>query len=194
MVADIVLKNGSVITVDAKDTIAQAVAICGNRIVFVGSAEEADQFIGEETKVIDLHGRSVVPGFIESHIHSAVMGVNSLAIDCRPSAVSSVEDIQEAVFERAKITPPGEWIRGWGYNDQYLEEQRHPDKWDLDKAAPNNPVMLTRVCNHISTYNSAAIEIAGITNSVPIHLQERTMKYPVSCLKKRTLQCSKQQC
>lgn len=165
MIADIVLKNGSVITVDKKDTIAQAVAVSGNRIVFVGSAEEADSFIGEDTKVIDLHGRSVVPGFIESHIHSAVMGVNSLAIDCRPSAVSSIKDIQEAVFERTKTTPPGEWIRGWGYNDQYLEEQRHPDKWDLDKAAPNHPVMLTRVCNHISTYNSAAIDIAGIKDT-----------------------------
>ena len=106
MIADIVLKNGSVITVDKKDTIAQAVAVSGNRIVFVGSAEEADSFIGEDTKVIDLHGRSVVPGFIESHIHSAVMGVNSLAIDCRPSAVSSIKDIQEAVFERTKTTPP----------------------------------------------------------------------------------------
>ena len=140
-------------------------AVKGNRIVFVGTSEEAKAFIGDETKVIDLNGRSVVPGFIESHIHSAVMGVNSLAIDCRPGAVSSVEDIKEAVFERAKETPEGEWIRGWGYNDQYLKEQRHPDKWDLDKAAPNHPVMLTRVCNHISTYNSRAIEIAGITNT-----------------------------
>ena len=165
MAADIVLKNGSVITVDRKDTIAQSIAISRNRIIFVGSAEEADSFIGETTKVIDLQGRSVVPGFIESHIHSAVMGVNSLAIDCRPSAVSSIKDIQEAVFERTKITPPGECIRGWGYNDQYLEEQRHPDKWDLDKVSPNHPVMLTRVCNHISAYNSAAVEIAGITNT-----------------------------
>ncbi|MBQ0079582.1 MAG: amidohydrolase [Eubacterium sp.] len=165
MVADLVLTRGNVITVDSKDTINEAVAVKGNKIVFTGTSEDAKAFIGESTQVIDLNGRSVVPGFIESHIHSAVMGVNSLAIDCRPSAVSSVEDIKEAVFERAKITPPGEWIRGWGYNDQYLKEQRHPDKWDLDKAAPNHPVMLTRVCNHISTYNSRAIEIAGITNT-----------------------------
>lgn len=165
MIADLVLTRGNVITVDSKDTINEAVAIKGNKIVFTGTSEEAKNFIGEETQVIDLNGRSVVPGFIESHIHSAVMGVNSLAIDCRPSAVSSVEDIKEAVYERSKITPPGEWIRGWGYNDQYLKEQRHPDKWDLDKAAPNHPVMLTRVCNHISTYNTKAIDIAGITNT-----------------------------
>ena len=165
MLADIVLKNGNIITVDKQDSFAEAVAIKGNKIIFVGNAVDADAFIGPDTNVIDLHGRSVVPGFIESHIHSAVMGVNSLAIDCRPSAVSSVEEIQEAVFERTKTTPEGEWIRGWGYNDQYLKEKRHPDKWDLDKVAPKHPVMLTRVCNHISTYNSAAIKIAGITNT-----------------------------
>ncbi len=163
MYADIILTNGSVITVDAKNTINEAVGIKGNKIIFTGTAEEAKQFTGDNTKVIDLKGRSAVPGFIESHIHSAVMGVNSLAIDCRPSAVSSVEDIVEAVYERAKDTPKGEWIRGWGYNDQYLKENRHPDKWDLDKAAPDHPVMLTRVCNHISTYNTQAINRAGIT-------------------------------
>lgn len=165
MKADIILTKGKVLSVDKKDTIYEAVGIKGNKIIFTGTAKEAESFIGENTEVIDLNGRSAVPGFIESHIHSAVMGVNSLAIDCRPSAVSSVEDIKEAVFERAKETPEGEWIRGWGYNDQYLKERRHPDKWDLDKVAPNHPVMLTRVCNHISTYNSRAIEIAGITDS-----------------------------
>ena len=165
MIADIVLKNGNVITVDQKDSIEQAVAVRGNRIVFVGSSEDSNNFIGRKTKVIDLEGRSVVPGFIESHIHSAVMGVNSLAIDCRPTAVSSINDIQEAIYEKAKTVPPGEWIRGWGYNDQYLDERRQPDKWDLDIVCPNHPVMLTRVCNHISVYNSAAIDVAGITNT-----------------------------
>ena len=165
MIADIVLKNGNVITVDKDNSFAEAVAVKGNRIVFTGTSEEAQNFIGSDTRVVDLHGRSVVPGFIESHIHSAVMGVNALAIDCRPSAVESIEDIKEAVYERTKTTPEGEWIRGWGYNDQYLKEQRHPDKCDLDKVAPKHPVMLTRVCNHISTYNSAAVEIAGIKDT-----------------------------
>lgn len=165
MKADILLTKGKILSVDKKDTEYEAVGIKGNKIVFTGTSKEAESFIGNDTEVIDLNGRSAVPGFIESHIHSAVMGVNSLAIDCRPSAVSSVEDIKEAVFERAKETPKGEWIRGWGYNDQYLKEQRHPDKWDLDKAAPDHPVMLTRVCNHISTYNSRAIDIAGIKDS-----------------------------
>jgi predicted amidohydrolase YtcJ len=165
MDADILLTKGKVLTVDRQNTVHEAVGIKDGKIIFCGSSEDAKIFLGSRAEVIDLNGRSVVPGFIESHIHSAVMGVNALAIDCRPSAVSSIADIQEAVFDRAKRTPKGEWIRGWGYNDQYLKERRHPDKWDLDKAAPDHPVMLTRVCNHISSYNSHAIEAAGITNS-----------------------------
>lgn len=165
MLADRILTGGSVITVDKQNRIHEAVAIKGNKIIFTGSAEQAKDLTGETTKIIDLKGRSVVPGFIDAHIHSAVMGVNALAIDCRPSAVSSIEDIKEAIHERAKITPEGEWIRGWGYNDQYLKEKRNPNKWDLDKAAPNHPVMLTRVCNHISAHNSRSIELAGITDS-----------------------------
>ena len=90
------------------------------------------------------------------------MGANAMTIDCRPSAVSSIEDIKEAIYEKAKTTPKGEWIRGWGYNDQYLKEQRHPDKWDLDKVAPEHPVMLTRVCSHISAHNSLSIAKAGL--------------------------------
>jgi len=154
MSADFIFTGGPVITVDKDNTIAQAAAVKGNTIIYVGTPEGAAAFKGENTKVIDLKGRCLIPGFIESHVHTAVMGANALAIDCRPSAMSSIADIQEAVFERAKNTPKGEWIRGWGYNDQYLKEQRNPNKWDLDKVAPDHPVMLTRVCSHISAHNS----------------------------------------
>lgn len=165
MSADIIFKGGPVITVDKNNTTAQAVAVKGNKIVYVGSNEGVDAFIGVNTKIVDLTGKCLIPGFVESHIHTAVMGANAMAIDCRPSAVSSIDDIKEAVFERAKITPKGEWIRGWGYNDQYLKEQRNPNKWDLDEVAPDHPVMLTRVCSHISAHNSRSIEIAGITDA-----------------------------
>lgn len=165
MFADLLLRKGTVITVDKKDSVVDAVAIKGNKILFAGTTEDANAFINESTTVVDLHGRTVTPGFIDSHIHSAVMGVNALAIDCRPSVISSISDLQESIYERAKVTPEGQWIRGWGYNDQYLKERRHPNKWDLDKVAQNHPVMLIRVCNHISVYNSAAINLAGITNT-----------------------------
>lgn len=174
MYADLILSGGNVITVDKNNTICRALAIKGNRILATGTDEEIAAFKGDSTKVIDLCGRSVVPGFIDSHIHTAVMGVNALAIDCRPSAVSSIEDIKEAIFERTKVTPKGEWIRGWGYNDQYLKEKRNPNKWDLDKVAPDHPVMLTRVCNHISAHNTMSIKIAGLTNADDLNPQTFT--------------------
>lgn len=165
MSADLIISGGSVITVDKENRIAEAVAVKGNKIIYVGNQKGVEKFRSTKTKEIDLKGRSLIPGFIESHLHTAVMGLNSLTIDCRPSAVHSIEDIKEAVYDKAKVTPKGEWIRGWGYNDQYLKEKRCPDRWDLDKVAPDNPVMLTRVCSHISSHNSRSIEIAGISNT-----------------------------
>lgn len=163
--ANLVIRGGNIYTVDKDNRVERAIAVDGNKIVYVGSEEGARAYITEDTKVIDLNGRCAVPGFIESHIHTAVMGANSLAVDCRPSAVSSIEDIKEAIYERAKTTPKGHWIRGWGHNDQYLREKRNPNKWDLDAVAPDHPVMLTRVCNHISCHNSKSIELAGIMDT-----------------------------
>lgn len=172
MIADMILTGGNIITVNKNDDVFRAVAVKDNKIIYVGSEEGAEEYKGETTKVIELNGRSVTPGFIDSHLHTAVMGANSLTIDCRPSAVSSIDDIKEAVYQKSKELPKGAWIRGWGYNDQYLKEGRHPDKWDLDEAAPDHPVMLTRVCSHISAHNSKSIEIAGITNTA--EFDERT--------------------
>ena len=166
MFADIVFCNGSVLTLDSQNTVHEAAVVRNNKIVYVGSNQEATAYIGRRTRIVNLHDKSLIPGFIDSHVHSAVMGANSLAIDCRPSAVSSIADICEAIYERTKETPEGMWIRGWGYNDQCLMESRHPDKWDLDKVAPNHPVALTHVCNHISCYNSAAIDKANISEGV----------------------------
>ena len=163
MFADIVFCNGSVLTLDPRNTVHEAAVVKKNRIVYVGSNQEATAFIGRRTRIVNLHDKSLIPGFIDSHIHSAVIGANSLAIDCRPSSVSSIADICEAIYERTKTTPKGMWIRGWGYNDQHLKEGRHPDKWDLDKASPDHPVALTHVCNHISCYNTAAISKANIS-------------------------------
>lgn len=165
MKADLIISGGTVITVDKENSIKEAVAVKENKIIYVGDEKGAEKFKGPETEKINLKGRSLIPGFVESHLHTAVMGINQLAIDCRPSSVSSIEDIKEAVYEKARTTPKGEWIRGWGYNDQYLKEKRCPDRWDLDKVAPDNPVMLTRVCSHISSHNKKSIEIAGITNT-----------------------------
>ncbi len=108
-----------------------------------------------------------MPGFIDSHLHTAVLGANSLAIDCRSPGVASIEDIKELIRAAAKVTPKGQWIRGWGYDHSKLAEKRHPNRMDLDEAAPEHPVILTRVCAHISAHNSRSLQLAGLTDDAP---------------------------
>ncbi len=162
MRADLLFLNGNVLTMDRKDTIAKSVAVKDGKILFVGEKKDGEKIIGDETKVIDLKGRSLIPGFIDSHLHMGVLGMNCSAIDCRYPYVKSIEDIKEKIKEKAATTPPGMWIRGWGYDHSKLAEGRHPDKFDLDEAAPDHPVMLTRTCAHISTFNSKGLEVADV--------------------------------
>lgn len=168
MKAEIILHGGPVITVDKDNSIAEAVAIADGRILHVGSKESTLKLAESSTKLIDLNGRSLIPGIIDSHLHMAIHGINATAVDCRPSAVTSIDDIKEAVKAAAQKAPKGQWIRGWGYDHSKLKENRHPNKWDLDEVSPDNPVILTRVCNHISVHNSNSLAMAGITDrSIP---------------------------
>ena len=161
MKADYIFTNGEIHTVDENDSIVDSIAVIGDRIAAVGN--DAKNLKGDCTKIIDLEGRSIVPGFIDAHLHMGVLGINLLSIDCRYPYVKSIEDIKEKIREKAKGLPPGVWIRGWGYDHLKLKEKRHPNRWDLDEAAPNNPVILTRTCSHISVHNSKSLELAGIT-------------------------------
>jgi len=162
--ADIIFKGGDVITVDGEFSVEEALAVKGNKIVHIGTDSEVMDLAGEKTRIVDLNGRCLVPGFIDSHLHMALKGANELAIDCRYPHVKSIEDIKNLVRKTAENTPKGQWIRGWGYDQSKLLEKRHPNRWDLDEAAPDHPVMLSRACAHISTHNSKSLEKAGIDN------------------------------
>lgn len=157
------LTNGNVITVDERNPRAQAVYIVGERIVKVGSDGEIGGLIDEATDVIDLDGRTVVPGFVDCHAHPMGYGQSLMNVNCCTPPMRSIEDIVEAVREAAEEKGAGEWILGRGYDDFKLAEKRHPNRWDLDRAAPDNPVIVTRLCGHISVVNSLALELAGIT-------------------------------
>ena len=117
--------------------------------------------------IIDLAGRSLVPGFIDAHLHMSILGMNLMSLDCRYPGVKSIEDIKALVKEKAKTTPKGVWIRGWGYDHSKLAENRHPTKDDLDDAAPDHPVVIARACSHISANNSMSLKLAGIADDTP---------------------------
>jgi predicted amidohydrolase YtcJ len=166
MAADYIFFGGEVVTVNPADEVVEAVAVGGNEILAAGTDEEVLRLRGEETVMVDLRGRSLLPGFIDSHIHVLLHGANSLGVDCK-NGVESLEDITERLSERAGETPPGGWVRGWGYSDQRLAEGRHPTREDLDRVSDEHPILLVRTCNHISVANSRALETLGITRDTP---------------------------
>jgi len=167
MVADYVFYNGEVITVDANNSIVDSVAIKGNRILAVGEFESLQQFIGEETKQIDLDGRSLLPGFNDAHLHLVYYGVNQLAISCKSPEQTSVETLLNALKEKAKVTPPGRWIRAWGFNENTVTEQRYPTLEELNAVSTEHPILISRTCGHISILNQTALNLANVDEHTP---------------------------
>lgn len=161
--ADKVLLNGKIITVDPNDTIVEAVAILGNKIVAVGSNDEVKMYAGPETEVIDLEGKTAMPGIIDSHTHPTGIAEGYLKVNCRAPPVRNIKDLQNLVAAKVKEVEPGVWIQGTAYNDSKLEERRQMTRWELDVVAPDNPVILTSDTGHQCIVNSLALEIAGIS-------------------------------
>jgi len=159
---DLALINGKILSLDRKGSIFSALAIRGSRIAALGSDKEIHPWIDNATKVIDLNGKLVVPGFIDSHNHPEVYGASFSQIACNDPAVKSIEDLKKLIRSEAERRPPGEWVQAFGYNEKAFREKRHPNRWDLDEAAPYHPVYLGRVCLHVGVVNSAALNLAGI--------------------------------
>ena len=157
--ADTIFVNGEVVTVDKMFSIHEAVAVWGNRILATGSNDEALLYSDDHTQIIDLKGRSLLPGFIDSHAHLELYGTNRLGVNCKK--VTGIDDIISKLKQRALDTQKGEWIRGWGYNQNDLG--RHLTRWDLDEVSTEHPIIVVRTCGHISCVNSKALELAEIT-------------------------------
>ena len=168
--ADLVIRNGNVITVDPKNTMGQAVAARGESIVRVGTNSDVEPLIGDKTKVLDLGGKTVVPGFIDAHTHNVYIGeflfnfnLLNMATELNPSIIA----VQKRIRERAKETQKGDWIGGRNLDPNSLKEGRWPTREELDAAAPENPVILTIRGGHACVVNSRALELARITKDTP---------------------------
>jgi len=161
--ADLILKNARVITVDPSQPAAEMVAVTGDKISLVADNGSLESVSGRNTRVIDCAGRTLVPGFNDAHCHIFSFLIKQLSVDLSPQAVKSISDIKEAVRRRAQETPAGEWITGSDYNEFYLAEGRHPNRWDIDEVAPNHPVVLAHRSLHGCVVNSRALALAGIT-------------------------------
>ena len=165
--ADLILLNGKIITVDAQDTIGQAVAIAGGRILKVGGDQEIAALAGPQCRTIDLKGKTVTPGLIDSHYHLMYYGQQFWPsyLNIREPEVHGKADLLRVVGERAQQLNKGEWISGnQGF---HLLPGETLDRWDLDQVAPDNPVYLRQGSGQYSVVNSLALQIAGIDANMP---------------------------
>lgn len=164
---DTVFINGTVITVDHRDEIAEAVGIGGDKIVFVGPASDLVEKMGPDTKIIDITGRTLIPGFIDTHFHPILSGLlgnepNSPIINTGFENCKSIEALLELVRKAVQGRAAGEWISMMGYDHNRILEKRHVTLEELDRVAPNHPVQCMRTCGHICVYNSKALEMIGV--------------------------------
>jgi predicted amidohydrolase YtcJ len=163
--ADIVLRGGNIVTVDNDWSIAHAVAIKDGRFVAVGADAQMAPHIGPNTQVIELAGKTVVPGLIDTHLHQLFHALNGPQVQLL--GAKSVADVQKAVGERVARTEAGRWVTAsMGWHESILEEGRMPTRHELDPVSPNNPVFIPRG-GHVVTVNSKALELAGITKDTP---------------------------
>lgn len=162
--ADLVLLHGKVLTVDAADRVAEAIAVKAGKIVAVGRDQEIERHVGDGTRVIDLRGRTVTPGLIDSHVHFSAAG-ELYSIDLSDVAITRMADVVARVAARVKDLKPGEWVQGRGWDEGKLAERRYITAADLDAVSPNNPVWLTQTTNHYGVANSAALKLAGVSRA-----------------------------
>ena len=162
--ADLILVNGRVLTIDASDGIAQAVAIAGNRIVAVGSTADVERVAAPNARRIDLRGRAVTPGLLDAHAHFSGGGADRLfVIDLSYPNVERIADVAAAIRAKVATAAKGAWIQGRGWDEGKLVERRVLTARDIDAVSPDNPVVLTQTTGHYVVANSAALRLAGVT-------------------------------
>lgn len=166
MPADTVLINGRVLTVDRTDSVSEAVAITAGKITAVGTTAQIKAMAGANTEVIDLRGRAVTPGLIDSHVHFSA-AASLFTVDLGDADVKSIEEVKKRVAAQVAKLKPGEWVRGRGWDEGKYAERRYITAADLDAVAPDNPVWLTHTTGHYGVGNTYAMKIAEIRPATP---------------------------
>ncbi len=163
--ADLVLRGGKIVTVDKNFSIQEAVAVRGNKIVFVGSNEEVEAFIFPNTTVIELEGKPALPGLIDAHAHLHSLGEELTSLNI--TGTTSYQQIIDKVSEKVKTVKPGEWITGGRWDQNDWDDKSFPVHDALSEVSPDNPVYLTRIDGNSAFANRKALEYSGITKDTP---------------------------
>jgi predicted amidohydrolase YtcJ len=166
--AELVVRGVNVITVDTNRARAEAFAVAGGKFIAVGSNADMAAFIGPATRVLDLAGKTVVPGFNDAHLHPAPVYPEDsrwAAVDCTPEKVRTMEELIAALKRKAEQTPPGQWVNGSRYQETKLGRQ--PTRYDLDRASTNHPIIISHSSGHQSVCNSLALTLAKVVRDTP---------------------------
>ncbi|MBV9625363.1 MAG: amidohydrolase [Acidobacteria bacterium] len=166
--ADLVLLHGHILTMDGRDSVAEAIAIRDGFIVKVGSDGEILATVGKGHRVhiIDLRGHTATPGLIDTHAHIAEGGVAEL-YGVKLSDATSIAEIIARIKAKVAVAKPGEWVTGSGWDEGKIAERRYVTARDLDSVSPNNPVWLLHTTGHYGAANSMALQLAHITSATP---------------------------
>lgn len=166
--ADLIFHGGTVITMeDPVQARPIDLAVADGRILALRDRGQWSDLQGPQTVVLDVRGKTLAPGLIDSHNHMIRYGQNLEAIDVGPEKVASLAELLAKIKTSAAHSQPGEWIKAWGYNESFLKEEVHPTREYLDQACPNHPVSLMRACMHLMAVNSLALKLAGIDEDTP---------------------------
>ena len=163
--ADLILLNGNIYTVNERQPQAEAVAVAKDHIIFVGGNDDAKKLATPQTRIVDLAGKTVVPGLTDSHCH--IFGIGEREMHLNLEGTNTRDDFLRKVKERVAQTEPGKWVVGRGWIETFWKPPRFPTRRELDKIAPRNPVYLTRADGHASVVNTAALKIAKIDKHTP---------------------------
>ena len=165
---DLILFNANVITMDPSCPKAQLITIQANRIIAVQKDNKPKKFRKRNTKIIDCGGKTVLPGFIDAHCHLQALTESQVILNLEPrNNIRSISDIQTKLGHLSEKLAKGTWLRGRGYNEFYLAEKRHPNRWDLDRITSVHPVKLTHRTGQAHVLNSLALKLLGISKETP---------------------------
>ncbi len=163
--------NANILTLDEQDTIADAIIVTGDIITAVGSEQELRTELDADASVIDLDGKTMIPGIYDAHSHFVYAGITELFnVNLNSPPIGDVESIEQLVAKltaAAENIEEGNWIQGFGYDDTLLTELRHPTREDLDRVSTTHPILITHTSGHLAVANSLALEMAGITSETP---------------------------
>ena len=165
---EMLFKNGNILTMEPGSPRAKALGVQYGRIYRVGKNDELAALAGPETKVIDLQGQTLLPGFVDTHSHFCLYALLTDQADCRPAAgCRTGEDVVQALRAQAKKTKPGKWIMGWGYAPYLLDDGKDLTREDLDRASTKHPICLVHVSVHGCVVNSLGLRELGFTKKTP---------------------------